>query len=60
MKTYPQMTVDYILYDLTYANLVLLQSVIPNSNSDEKKENEIINADDPKNRDAVRKILFGA
>ncbi len=57
MKTYPQMTVDYILYEMTYANLVLFQSVIPNSDNSEKKD--VIKADDPANREKVRQILFG-
>jgi hypothetical protein len=51
------MTVDYILYEMTYANLVLFQSVIPNSDNSEKKD--VIKADDPANREKVRQILFG-
>lgn len=57
MKTFPQMTVDYILYEMTYANIVLFQSVIPNSDDSEKKD--VIKADDPANREKVRQILFG-
>lgn len=41
---------------MSYTNLILYSSVLPNY-SDEK-EDEIIKADDPKNRSKVRKLLF--
>jgi hypothetical protein len=51
------MTFDYILYDLSYANLVLYSSVLP-SYDDEKEDDEIINADDPRNKEKIRKLLY--
>ena len=56
-KSYPQFTIDYILYELSYANMILYCSVLPGQ--DDEKEDEVINADDPKNRDEYKKILFG-
>ena len=56
-KGYPQFTHDFILYELSYANLILYCSVLPSY--DDEKENEIINADDPRNREKVKNILFG-
>ncbi len=29
LKAYPNFTVDYILYELSYANLILYSSVLP-------------------------------
>jgi len=52
------MTFDSILYELSYANLILYSSTIP-GRDDEQKSEEIINADDPKNKEKIRKILFG-
>ncbi|MDR0385397.1 MAG: hypothetical protein LBH60_04910 [Prevotellaceae bacterium] len=49
---------------MSYANMIMYGSVLP-SYGDKKKgvdkdnDNEVINADDPKNRDKVRSIMFG-
>lgn len=54
---------DYVLYDMSYANVLMYGAVLPSYDSDEKvdgkKEEGIIKADDPANRDIVRSILFG-
>lgn len=56
------MTFDQVLYDVSFANVVLYGSALP-SYDDEKEEDikgeEIINADDPANREKVREALFG-
>lgn len=46
--------------------MIMYGSVLPSYNSGKKKrkdkdsdDNEVINADDPRNRDKVRSILFG-
>jgi hypothetical protein len=48
---------------MSYANLIMFGSVLPDYNSkkeDEGKSEEgVINADDPANRDKVRSIMFG-
>ncbi len=53
---------DYALHKVSYANLILYSSIFPdyNSKSENKKENntEIIDADDPRNAEKVNKILL--
>lgn len=63
VKTF-NVTIDYALYDISYANMLLYMSTIPDyhmkTDKDGKKKNqEHIDADDPANRDKVNKILFG-
>lgn len=50
------MTIDFILYELSYANLVLYSSVLPGY--DDEKGDEVINADDPKNKQKIRELLY--
>lgn len=54
---------EYVLYDMSYANMIMYGAVLPsykspNKNETGKADNEKINADDPRNRDKVRQILF--
>lgn len=60
VKAY-NLPIDYVLYDLSYTNLVMYGAVIPSSrggrSTEEWKEKGVINADDPKNRDKVRQYL---
>lgn len=55
---------EYVLYDMSYANMIMYGAVLPSYKSHKKNEtgkagdNEKINADDPRNRDKVRQILF--
>ena len=51
---------DYVLYDLSYANLILLGATLPSYNSEKSKTDrarngneEVINADDPNNKEKV-------
>ena len=51
---------------MSYENMVMYGSVIPNYSSKKKKKGrevpnneEVIDADNPKNKDVVHKILFG-
>lgn len=58
------MTLDYVLYDMSYVNLLMYSSVIPSYNSkgdDNKKDSsgKKINADDKKNNKEVLRILSG-
>jgi hypothetical protein len=59
-KTYGNTRGD-ALYDVSYANLMLYNAVLPSYNSpkEEKKKDKVINASDPKNRDLVHSIMFG-
>lgn len=48
---------------MSYANMIMYGSVLPSYNDKSKeaeKENddEVINADDPENREKVRRIMF--
>lgn len=52
-----------MLYDLSYVNMIMYGAVLPQYKSHNKqgkqdgKREEVINADDPANRDRVREIL---
>ena len=55
---------EYVLYDMSYANMIMYGAVLPSykkpkDGKKESKEEEIINASDPRNRDKVHAILFG-
>jgi hypothetical protein len=60
VKAY-NLPIDYVLYGMSYANVIMYSSVLPSysGKKDKSKAGEVINADDPKNRNAVRKLLFG-
>ena len=44
---------------MSLQNITMYNAVIPSFDSSDNKDNEIINADDPKNKDLINKILFG-
>ena len=50
-----------MLYELSYANLILLGATLPDYSRDRKKQGgdgqDVINASDPKNRQRVRDFL---
>jgi hypothetical protein len=53
---------DYALYDLSYANLILLGATLPSYDSEKNKKSsrgdgEVIKADDPKNREKVKQFF---
>jgi hypothetical protein len=55
-------SLDYVLYEMSYANIIMYGSVLPSYNSRQKDSEgraDVIRADDPKNRNIVKKILFG-
>ena len=51
--------IDYVLYDMSYVNMIMYGAVLPSYNpkKDRKKGEEIIKADDPANRDKVRRFF---
>lgn len=57
-------SLEYALYDLSYTNLILYTSTLPSYNSRKSGigkggDGGKINADDPKNKNEVLKILSG-
>lgn len=57
LKSEMNMTMDYILYDLSYENLIMLSSSIPSfSGSGKNKEEEKISADDPRNMERIKQL----
>ncbi len=62
MKAY-NLPIDYVLYDMSYVNMIMYGAVLPSyrsrkdSDKGGKSEQDIIRADDPANRDRVRRFL---
>ena len=57
---------DYVLYDLSYVNLLMYSSTLPSyetgkkgKNGGESEEQEVVRADDVKNRENVLAIIRG-
>jgi hypothetical protein len=55
---------EYALYEISYENFLLYSAAIPSFKAKAKtknggKNNEIIKADDPKNRELVKAIIQG-
>ena len=58
MKAY-NLPIDYVLYEMSYANMIMYGSVLPSYNSrKDNKGEDTINADDPQNREIARKLMF--
>lgn len=53
------LTPDYVLYNMSYANTILYGSVLLSSDEVKEPAKKVINADDPANKDEIRKELFG-
>lgn len=54
--------IDYVLYDISYVNMMMYISVLPSYDSDKGKDkkakkDKVIKADDPKNKAEVRKFF---
>ncbi len=57
--------IDYVLYEMSYANMILYSASLPSykkpkdrSKTDPKaQKHEVIDAGDPKNKDKVRALL---
>ena len=55
---------ERVLRDMSYANIMLYCAVLPSydfdkDDKDKKQREKAINADDPKNKSEVHKIMFG-
>lgn len=59
-RTY-HITPEYILYELSYSNLILYNAVIPTYKSktdgDGKQSQEVIKMDDPANKEKIKDIF---
>lgn len=59
------MTFEYALHQISYENFLLYSAAIPSYGVTKKKtnkdgkSNEVIKADDPKNKDLVKAIING-
>ena len=57
------MPFDYVLFDMSYANVIMYSAVLPSYDAKKKKDGKnrepqkVIKADDPANRDEVRKFF---
>ena len=61
VKAY-NLPINYVLYEMSYPNIILYGAVLPSYSSKKKDKKDsgkqdIIKVDDPKNREKVRKIL---
>lgn len=61
VKAY-NLPIDYVLYEMSYPNMILYSAVLPSYNSKKKdkdgvEKQDVIKVDDPNNRDRVKKIL---
>lgn len=45
------------MYDVSYANVMMYSSVIPSMDSGDKKDEKVINADDPRNAHILEKLI---
>lgn len=54
---------EYVLYDLSYPNLILLGATLPSYNRDKDRKDrqtqgqDVIDAEDPRNKDAVKQFF---
>lgn len=62
VKAY-NLTPDYVLHKMSYVNLVMFNAVLPSYNRKKDKTTDkpqnVIKADDPRNKDKVRQFLNG-
>lgn len=56
-KSFPQYRFEQIVYEISYVNIVLYSSVLPGY--DDNKEEDVVDATDPRNKEKIREILYG-
>lgn len=58
-----RLPIDYVLYEMSYANVIMYSACLPSysakKNGKSKDGGAVIDANDPRNRNQVRAILFG-
>lgn len=57
-KSY-NLTFDYVIHELSYENLMMYSAVLPTYESPKDKNKEVVDADDPANREKLRAIIRG-
>lgn len=50
---------DHVLYEMSFSNVTLYSRTIPTGEEEKEEKDDTIDADDPRNREKVKKILFG-
>lgn len=53
---------DYVLYEMSYVNVIMYSAVLPSYKPKEEREKrqkkqKVVNVDNPNNRDKVRQLL---
>ena len=55
------LTMEYVLYDMSYTNLIMYGAVIPSHKREkgekDRDEQDVVNVDDPRNRERVKEIF---
>ena len=51
---------DEVLYGMSYANIVLYSASLPTYRGKGEKDDEVIQGDDPRNKERLRAILFNS
>lgn len=51
------LSLDYVLYNMSYANMILYGAVLPSYGRDKGKRQDVIKVDDPRNKDKVKAIF---
>ena len=57
-----KLPIDYVLHDMSYANVVMYSACLPSytaKNGKYKAKDAVIDANDPRNRAKVKEILLG-
>jgi hypothetical protein len=49
--------IDYILYELSYANLIMLSATLPNYDKEEKEEEEVLDMSNPNDQARIDQLL---
>lgn len=49
--------IDYILYELSYANLIMLSATLPSYDKEEKEEEEVLDMSNPSDQARIDQLL---
>lgn len=49
--------IDYILYELSYANLIMLSATLPSYDKEEKEEEEVLDMSNPNDQARIDQLL---
>ncbi|MGL5913357.1 MAG: hypothetical protein ACRCZB_04265 [Bacteroidales bacterium] len=52
------MPIDYVLHEISYANMIMYSATLPSYNSSKKSEDgNVIDANDPRNIDLINRMM---